>query len=74
MGVQDVIALSIAAVAALFAGRTVWRTINKGGCGGSCGCAGKQTTPVETPVSAPPGLARKPLVSVDQVGLPQRHN
>ena len=67
MGIQDIIALSIAAAAALFAGRTVWRTMNAGGCT-SCPSQQEARSRSESP---PMRLARKPMITVDEVGLPE---
>jgi len=40
MGVQDWIALGVVGAAALYAGRSLWRTLHgETGCGGECGCA-----------------------------------
>jgi hypothetical protein len=72
MGLQDVIALSVAGAAALFAGRTIWRSINRGGCGGSCGRANKAASQGTPPPS--PRLVRTPLVSIDQIGVPSKYD
>ena len=65
MGIQDIIAISIAVVAALFAVRVVWRTLNKGGCGGG-GCAKKPGISAQATGSSPsPRIIRKPLVTID---------
>ena len=71
MDTQDIIALSLVAAAAVYAGRTLWRMLNgKTGCASHCGCGDKPTPSDATPVPSPRGLKRVPLVTLEQVGKP----
>jgi len=71
MEIQDIIALSLVAAAAVYAGRTIWRMLNgKTGCASHCGCGEKPTQSDASPVSSPRGLKRVPLVTLEQVGKP----
>jgi len=71
MGIQDIIALTLAAAAAVYAGRALWRMLNgKTGCAPNCGCGNKPAPSDATPVSSPRGLKRVPLVTLEQVGKP----
>jgi len=66
MSVQDVIALAVVAVAAVYAGRSLWRTLHgETGCAGECGSkhASEEAAPRRT-------LRRVPLVSLDEIGKP----
>ncbi len=69
MGVQDVIAIGVAAAAALWILRKFTRTL-KGESG--CGCASKPGAANQPPCSAKPrtGLRRQPLVPLERVGRP----
>ncbi len=84
MGIQDFIAIAIAAVAAGYAFRAIWRNMNDGGCtSGRCGQgsiddrrltgepAGTHSKSQDT---SPNGVIRRPMVTLDQVGLPNRDN
>jgi len=65
MGIQDLIAISIAAGATGYALRCVWRQINAGGCGsGKCSRSDPKNT------ASLMGVKRKPLVTIDQIGQP----
>lgn len=70
MGVQDVIAIGVAAAAALWVLRMFTRTL-KGESG--CGCSSKPGAANQSPCSAKPrtGLRRQPLVPLERVGRPE---
>jgi hypothetical protein len=71
MDIQDIIALSLAAAAAVYAGRTLWRMLNgKTGCATNCNCGDKPTPSDAVPVPSQRGLKRVPLVTLEQVGKP----
>jgi len=71
MDIQDVIALTLVAAAAVYAGRSLWRMLNgKTGCASHCNCGDK---PAQSDASLLPpqrGLKRVPLVTLEQVGKP----
>lgn len=72
MGIQDIIALSLVAAAAVYAGRTLWRMLNgKTGCAPNCGCGDKPTPPDASPATSQRGLKRVPLVTLEQIGKPK---
>lgn len=72
MGIQDIIALSLVAGAALYAGRSLWRMLNgKTGCASNCSCGEKPTEPGASPAPPRRVLKRVPLVTLDQVGKPE---
>jgi len=65
MDLQDIIALSLVAAAAVYAGRSLWRTLNgKTGCASNCHCADKPSMPNTNQISPPRGLKRIPLVTL----------
>lgn len=69
MGVQDVIALSVAGVAAVYVARKMWRSL---GVSGGCHCAQADPTATGTPPCAPrTGIKQTPLLPPDQVGTPE---
>lgn len=71
MGIQDIIALSLVAAAALYAGWSLWRMLNgKTGCAKHCGCGDKPTQSDASPATSQRGLKRVPLVTLEQVGTP----
>jgi len=71
MDMQDIIALSLVAVAAVYAGSTLWRTLNgKSGCASHCGCGNKPIQSDASPVPSQRGLKRTPFVTLGQVGKP----
>ncbi|MEK7730387.1 MAG: hypothetical protein AAB363_00865, partial [Planctomycetota bacterium] len=68
MDIQDIIALSLVAAAAVYAGRALWRMLNgKTGCAPNCGCSDKPTPADATPAPSQRGLKRVPLVTLEQV-------
>lgn len=71
MSVQDVIAILIVAVAAVFAARTIWRTF-QAGCGSGCGKCGGPSASASSAASTvrSAGIIRKPLIT--QIGLPEK--
>jgi hypothetical protein len=72
MDIQDIIALSLAAAAAVYAGRALWRMLNgKTGCASHCNCGDKPTQSDASPVPLQRGLKRVPLVTLEQVGKPK---
>ncbi len=55
---QEIITISIVAIAALWVGYTLYRSFapkNKSGCGGNCGCGHK-----DSPALPPPAATDKP--------------
>ncbi len=86
VGIQDIIALVIVAVAVVYAGRSLWRTLHgETGCAGGCGRSdlNRDGDPsrerkradglaIETPPNdrASRALKRTPLVTIDDVGRP----
>ncbi len=66
MSGQDVIALAIVAVAVVYAGRSLWRTLHGESSCGECGSSKKAAAPGQESR----GLKRIPLVGVEQVGRP----
>ncbi len=73
MTFQDIIALAIVAVAVVYAGRSLWRTLHgETGCAGECGCAAARPREAaqEDGSLAPPTLKRIPLVTLEEVGKP----
>ncbi len=69
MGVQDVIALTVAAGAVAYVSRLFWRTMNgRGGCG--CGQGRRKGKNRNDASADSAGLKRVPLVTIDQVGTP----
>ncbi len=72
MGTQDIIALSLVTAAALYAGRSLWRTLNgKMGCASNCGCSEKAAEYGASASSQGRKLKRVPLVTLEQVGKPK---
>lgn len=72
MGIQDIIAISVAAAAALW----VVRMFTKSFSGESgCGCSAKPSATGESSCSAKPrtGLKQHPLVPLESVGLPNKN-
>jgi hypothetical protein len=69
MGSQDIIAILIAAGAAGYAIRSVWKMMNRGGCGSGCAC-GHSPDSTGQAKSGGLGIVRRPLVTLDQVGTP----
>jgi len=69
MGGQDWIALGVVGAAALYAGRSLWRTLHgETGCGGDCGCARNDSA-----IPADRKLQHVPLVTIggtDQIVPP----
>jgi hypothetical protein len=71
IGLQDLVALAVVAVAVVYAGRSLWRTLHgETGCGGECaskctatGDAGEQPAVRRT-------LKRLPLVTLDEMTKP----
>jgi len=71
MDVQDIIALTLVAAAAVYAGRALWRMLNgKTGCASHCGCGDKPTPSDASPAISQRGLKLVPLVTLEQVGKP----
>lgn len=71
MGIQDIIALTLAAAAAVYAGRALWRMLHgKTGCATNCGCGNKSTQSDASPATSQRGLKRVPIVTLEQVGKP----
>lgn len=72
MGWQDIIALSIAVIAAFYVGRKMWRSF---GGEGECHCAQADPTATRKPAcGARTGLKRTALVTPDQVGKPEHQS
>ena len=72
MGIQDAIALTIAAGAVVWVGRSLWRSIHKGGC--HCAHTGDSDSPRSTCSAAANGVKRIPLVTLDPIGKPTAAN
>ena len=71
MGAQDVMVLSFVAVSVAYLGRSLWKTM-KGRRRCSCS-SGAATGRAGTCAAADSATnVRQPLVTVDQVGVPQR--
>ncbi|MEK6799506.1 MAG: hypothetical protein AABZ12_11110 [Planctomycetota bacterium] len=69
MGIQDAIAVPVAAAALFYVARGLWRTMNAKGCGSGCGCGMSR----EASDAAQPDerrLKRTPLVTLETPGRP----